>query len=80
MDNTKEEHFKLCADNKAYIVIFNFYPGISQQKGDKRISLQTYYQSCWVISPWECTNDSMCWRTTIQRGLQIDHSCTSLEL
>ena len=35
MDNTKEEHFKLCADNKAYIVIFNFYPGISQQKGVK---------------------------------------------
>ena len=51
MDNTKEEHFKLCAGNKAYIVIFNFYLGISQQKGDKRISLQTYYQSCWVISP-----------------------------
>ena len=41
MDNTKEEHFKLCAGNKAYIVIFNFYLGISQQKGDKRISLQT---------------------------------------
>ena len=38
MDNTKEEHFKLCADNKAYIVIFNFYPGISQQKGVKNFA------------------------------------------
>ena len=29
MDNIKEEHFKLCAGNKAYLVIFNFYIGIN---------------------------------------------------
>ena len=28
MDNIKEEHFKLCAGNKAYLVIFNFYLGV----------------------------------------------------
>ena len=51
MDNTKKEYFKLCAGNKAYLVIFNFYLGINQQKGDKRIAMQSYYQSCWVILP-----------------------------
>ena len=51
MDNTKEEDFKLCASNKAHLVIFNFYLGINQQKGDKRIELQPYYQSCRIISP-----------------------------
>ena len=43
MDNTKEEHFKLRAGNKAHLVIFNFYLGIKQQNGDKRIGLQSYY-------------------------------------
>ena len=31
--------FKLCAGNKAYLVILKFYLGINQQKGDKRIGL-----------------------------------------
>ena len=51
MDNTKEEHFNLCAGNKVQLVIFNVYLGINQQKGDKRIELQSYYQSCRIISP-----------------------------
>ena len=51
MDNTKEEHFKLCAGNKAHLVIFSLYVGINHQKGDKRIELQSYYQSCRIISP-----------------------------
>ena len=49
MDNTKEEHYKLCAGNKVHLVILNFYLGINQQKGDKWIGLQSYYQSCWVV-------------------------------
>ena len=81
MDNTKEEHFELRAGNKAHLVIFNFYLGIKQQNGDKRIGLQSYYiRVAGLYSRLECAYNSMCWRTTIPTGLQIDHSCTSLEL
>ena len=37
MDNIKEEHFKLCAGNKAYLVIFNFYLGINRKEVTKEL-------------------------------------------